>query len=370
MISKLNVQNYKCLTNEQIDMNYLTIFAGGNAVGKSTAIQSILLLKKAFESGQNGEILTNKFFGLNLGLPKDIISKERTSEEICIKIEYGDNKTDEVIFYLEDEITSPLSLKIKNMEDIIIKLVNRDFIFNNGFTYLNTERLGPRIAYDLSSDTILDVGSQGEFTNHVIYKADLLTVNVHQDLIASRSSRFIALCEAWLDIIIPGTQLSIGIFEEINKATIKFKSADLSSDFYLPPSTGFGISYVLPIIVAGLLLSTKENSILVVENPEAHLHPYGQSQIGRFLALIASCGVQVVVETHSEHFVNGARLELATRRQADKMIVNFFTNENKITEIQKINISTLGELDKWPKGFFDQNKIDLRKLLELRLCQN
>ncbi len=74
-------------------------------------------------------------------------------------------------------------------------------------------------------------------------------------------------------------------------------------EFYLPTATGFGITYVLPIIVQALVASTLENSVLIVENPEAHLHPLSQSSLGKFLALVAWSGVQVLVETHSEHII-------------------------------------------------------------------
>ena len=81
-------------------------------------------------------------------------------------------------------------------------------------------------------------------------------------------------------------------------AALKYKN---EGEFYEPTATGFGISYVIPIVVQALVASTMNNSVLIIENPEAHLHPYSQSQLGKFLTLVALNGVQIIVETHSEH---------------------------------------------------------------------
>jgi predicted ATPase len=121
-------------------------------------------------------------------------------------------------------------------------------------------------------------------------------------------------------------------------------------------------SYALPIIVAGLL--TLPGDMLLVENPEAHLHPAGQSKLGRFLANVAGNGTQVVVETHSDHVLNGARLAIAQDNSlpASDMIVNYFDHDGPIS----ININDRGELDHWPTGFFDQIEADLGGLARAR----
>ncbi|WDZ73574.1 AAA family ATPase [Vibrio harveyi] len=56
------------------------------------------------------------------------------------------------------------------------------------------------------------------------------------------------------------------------------------------------------------LLYTRKGGLVIIENPEYHLHPKGQSYLGRLIALTAEAGVQVIVETHSDHLINGMRL--------------------------------------------------------------
>ena len=91
---------------------------------------------------------------------------------------------------------------------------------------------------------------------------------------------------------------------------------DALADRMRPTNMGFGVSYALPVITAGLLAPA--GSLLVVENPEAHLHPAGQSRVGRFLAHLAASGVQVVAETHSDHVLNGVRLAAVEATRARK----------------------------------------------------
>lgn len=137
---------------------------------------------------------------------------------------------------------------------------------------------------------------------------------------------------------------------------------------HAPAHSGFGLTYSLPILVAGLLV--KPGSILIVENPEAHLHPQGQSQIAQFLARVAASGVYVVVETHSDHIINGTRLSCADREhplQSDDVIIHYFDRDNEgAPSVEAIRVNSRGNLSKWPVGFFDQFERDLAEILKKR----
>lgn len=121
---------------------------------------------------------------------------------------------------------------------------------------------------------------------------------------------------------------------------------------------GFGVSYSLPIIVA--LLSAREGDILVLENPEAHLHPRGQRKIGELVALAAANGVQIFMETHSDHVLNGIRLSVRNKKiSSDKVKINYFyeyLSEEGIQKHEKTSPEILedGSLSNWPEGFFDE----------------
>ena len=147
-----------------------------------------------------------------------------------------------------------------------------------------------------------------------------------------------------------------------------------------PTNTGFGISYSLPIIVACLI--AKKDRLLVIENPEAHLHPSAQSKLGYFLGLMANAGVKILVETHSDHIINGIQIAVAKKViDNSKVTINYFYREQKSKDeleeekvlgikqqpaVKSITITEKGELSEWPKGFFDQTQIDFMELNKIR----
>ena len=151
--------------------------------------------------------------------------------------------------------------------------------------------------------------------------------------------------EAWVSEIIRPIRITAQLAADILASTVRFQEQDRYAQMIRPANMGFGVSYALPIIVAGLL--TVPGDLLMVENPEAHLHPAGQSKLGRFLANVASAGAQVIVETHSDHVLNGARIAVAdSTLSASDMIVHYFDRDG----ITEITINEKGELDHWPAG--------------------
>lgn len=355
----------------QEEINDLTILTGSNATGKSSVIQGILISFLAWKNVNNKNIQTRDVYGIDLGLPEAIISEEHDDNSIYlnIKINEVDNN---VILGLPNAEYGDLSFEILNREDIIEKQSDNKNLNKINLFYLNAERIGPRIKGEISHNDTMYVGSKGENTNYTISNMDKIQKldekwKICKELKISEIERFSANCEAWLDVIIPGTKLQVEEDLEMNQSKIKFIN---NGDAYLPTATGFGITYVLPIVVQALIASMYENPILIVENPEAHLHPYSQSAIGKFLALVSLSGVQILIETHSEHVINGCRVQLAHAKSCDKMTTVFFSKKNCNSGYRVIKTLDNGELEEWPEGFFDQNRKDLRKLLEMRKCGN
>ncbi|WRH65629.1 MAG: DUF3696 domain-containing protein [Planktothrix sp. GU0601_MAG3] len=100
----------------------------------------------------------------------------------------------------------------------------------------------------------------------------------------------------------------------------------------------------------------KPETLILIENPESHLHPKGQSHIGELLGIAASCGIQVVVETHSDHVLNGICLAVKRSEINYKDVqIHYFQreqrNEKMATEIISPNIDEDGRIDEWPEGF-------------------
>ncbi|EGO63798.1 AAA family ATPase [Acetonema longum] len=362
MINKLVIKNFKCFGNQVLDFSPLTVLAGGNGAGKSSVIQSLLLLKRSQEIANLNltNIELNGPYCLELGRASAVKSSFDGSNLVRLGIASNDGSEQSFTYRINEDLT-PLTLEIIATER------NNEKKWNH-FRYLNAERIGPRKSQLMQATTDLDVGYKGEFTYFVLSHADTLNRVLPPELMSQpHSGRFSAQVEAWLQTIIPRIELKSEVFHDINVATIKFRSGDSGTDFYMPPATGFGITYVLPIVVAGLLASTEPGCIFIVENPEAHLHPFGQSSIGKFLALLSFYSeTQIIIETHSEHVINGIRLQSAFLNNTDNLIINFFSHEEGVINPKIINVNKYGELSSWPKGFLDQEKIDLRQLLEFK----
>lgn len=128
---------------------------------------------------------------------------------------------------------------------------------------------------------------------------------------------------------------------------------------------GFGISYSLSIIVA--LLSAQPGAIILIENPEAHLHPKGQSKLTELICLAAKSGIQIIVETHSDHVLNGVRKAINSGKiKKEEASVYFFETDDQNTSVtNEIIFSDKGRIVNYKKGFFDQFDNDLDELIGL-----
>jgi predicted ATPase len=104
--------------------------------------------------------------------------------------------------------------------------------------------------------------------------------------------------------------------------------------------------------------------LLLIENPEAHLHPRGQTMLGKLIALGAKCGLQLVIETQSDHLMDGIRLAVKNGDlHTDQVAFHYLsvTTEGE-TQIESPKLHANGKLEYWPKGFFDQTLINRTNL--------
>ena len=163
--------------------------------------------------------------------------------------------------------------------------------------------------------------------------------------------------ESWMARIVRPIQIDAEWFPNTSVTRLRFKTPGLRSEWTRAPNAGFGISYALPIIVAAL--RAEVGGLLLVENPEAHLHPTGQSRIGAFLAQVAADGVQIFLETHSDHVLNGIRVAVADSSAAllpEQVLIHFFRAEDDESPIlQSMELKQTGQLSAWPSGFFRSN---------------
>lgn len=211
----------------------------------------------------------------------------------------------------------------------------------------------------------LNVGFQGEFTGQAIaiVSKNTESISEYKQLPGSDAKTFEKQVEYWMQFIIPETEINVATYDDINQVRIGIRRKGADTAFLHPNNIGFGISYSLPIIVSALI--AEPGCILIIENPEAHLHPLGQSRMGQFIAKMSSSGVQIVIETHSEHIINGIRLAtLNGFTDKSKVTINYLKSAKKV-EIIPLLISENAELTEWPNGFFDQEESDLSTIFKL-----
>ena len=163
----------------------------------------------------------------------------------------------------------------------------------------------------------------------------------------------------WLQKISPGVKFDYRIEEK----------ADVSYSLYdnhRSANVGYGLSYSLPVIVALLTSTLETDSIVLIENPEAHLHPQGQAEMARLICLCVEAGAQVVVETHSDHLFDGVRIYAReSENHFANKVATFWCqlDENRNTQVDCCHIQENGRLDHWPERMFDQFLLDSEKLL-------
>jgi predicted ATPase len=167
----------------------------------------------------------------------------------------------------------------------------------------------------------------------------------------------------WLSYILEGATIQVKGRDNESSVLYMLLNNKNNSYNYKPANVGFGYSYILPLIVTGLI--AKPGETIILENPEAHLHPRAQSRIGEFLTRIASCGIQVFIESHSEHILNSIRVCSLkadfTIKPSDVSIIYF----NEAFGSERLGLTDKGKIPNWPTGFFDQQDIDLSDIFKL-----
>ena len=242
--------------------------------------------------------------------------------------------------------------------------------FGGDLHYVQAERVGPRKSYPLSEVLARrgDLGARGE------YAWNYLNDHAHDPLQAddprradAPGRRLVDIVDHWLQDVSPGAHLSLEAVLAADAVIAGFtfdRPGDVESRRHRATNVGFGLSYVLPVVLA---LLAPPGALCLVENPEAHLHPRGQTKLAELAARAAKAGVQVFVETHSDHFVDGVRIAARDGLidPADAAI-HYFERRDGRAAVSSPAVDADGRLSHWPAGFFDQHDENLAKLLAPR----
>lgn len=380
MISKILIKNFKSLENVNIECSNLNVLTGLNGMGKSSIIQALLLLRQSYERGflQNEGLFLNGDL-VTIGVGKNALYQFADEDEITFDLDflvenelvnnswifaYGTNQAGtEENFYDSDFMSFSEGVKKPN------NLNNLSLFNNNTFRYLNADRW-VKNEYSLSYFQVVrnkSLGIHGEFTAHYLLNYGTNKINAELMYPGTDDNSLQFQVSAWMNDISPGTkvitQRTLG--SDSVRLRYTFEGNGIKTDEITPTNVGFGITYVLPVITA--LLSASPKDILIIENPESHIHPKGQSLIGKLMAYVAATGTQIFVETHSDHVINGIRVAVKGGIRSELIRLHFIKRDsiaNKISSIDETPILDQdGRIDYWPADFFDEWDNNLMELL-------
>lgn len=368
-INKLAIKNFKSLQDVELELGNLTLLAGINSSGKSSFIQALLLLKENKNTLISLKQSRLQGIELNTSLNTGEYSELGNKQQL---LSY--NASDDNIYFSLYTCDKEFQFLIETKSNFDIKQSKGDSealdIFNDScFCYLKTDRATPANDFPYSEDKINHdlIGLQGEYTAHY------LTVKKHQKLEiealkhpSSVTEQLLENVSMWLREISEGVSISATPYPELERVSLsyQYEYGGNTTSHLSPLNVGFGLTYVLPVIVS--ILKSKPGDLIIIENPESHLHPKGQAKIAELCAIAANNDVQVIIETHSDHFLNGLRV--ATKNKvisAEKsQIYYFYKKPDKLnTHARNINIDANGKLTDWPAGFFDEWDNQMDKLL-------
>ena len=386
MLTRIEIRHFKCFTLLKLPLCPLTLLSGANASGKSSAMQPLVLLHQTMREHEWSLRLMLNGSAIRLGAVADVIDQlhgrrsceitlldsdgsyfqwefegERNEMSMSVRRARGetaggygwdvrDSSKHQLFHYLVPQTASG-SPRVESLPHRLLDL-----------TYLTAERLGPRETYPLEDRQHAPVvGPRGEHAVSVLHSGSderVLDKLVVRDVPPTRLRQV----EARMGGFFPGCELRVEKVPRANAVTLGLRTSK-GVDFHRPLHTGFGLTQVLPIVVAAL--SSRQDGLIMIENPEVHLLPAGQAAMGEFLTEVAAAGVQVILETHSDHVLNGIRRAVRNAiLPSDDVALHFFgyrqrDEDESTVQVQSPVLDRDGNIDFWPEGFFDQFDKDM-----------
>jgi predicted ATPase len=376
MLERIRLENFKSSRDVNIRLAPLTLLAGLNSSGKSTLLQAIGILRQSYETNGRTDGLSLSGYLVQLGKYGDLITEGTLGDSVAITVDEagashrwvfsGQSNANQLHF---SEKPSPPPR----------------FVTSSDFQFLQADRIVPQTLYPQAPQRDRDagfLGPRGEYTADFLELAAKRTVGkarshpraglgLNDDLLfkVAPTDGLLDQVAGWLQQLSPGARLNTVALGGTDEVLLQYKYdgkvREASSNYYRPTNVGFGLTYGLPIIVS--CLAAPHGALVLLENPEAHLHPQGQAALGELIARCASDGVQIIVETHSDHLLNGVRLAVkAGLLDKGDTVLHFFSRSVETGEafVQSPAILANGRLSNWPVGFFDQWDKDVDALLE------
>jgi predicted ATPase len=387
MIKKITIQNFKSLENVTLNCSNLNVLTGLNGMGKSSVIQALLLLRQSHERGllQEGLALNGEL--VQIGTVKDALFEFAIKEELNFDIDFlinekiiskswffirdinDPNSTEEEKAYIGSDFMPHSTNSDVESNRNLNELINIPLFNHKTFKYLNADRW-VRNEYETSDFNVVrnkSLGKHGQYTSHYLNYFGANPITKELLFPKTNTNELAYQVSAWMNEISPGTKVVTERIAGSDSIKLRyiFEGDVVNTNELKPLNVGFGITYVFPILVA--LLSSRKGDVLIIENPESHVHPKAQSVLGKLMSKVAETGVQIFIETHSDHILNGIRVGIKNGVSKDLVKLFFFTRvkerEKIYSDFQTPNLDQDGRIDFWPDNFFDEWDTNLVELL-------
>lgn len=433
MITSLSLENFKSFkTLDNLKIRPLTILLGRNSCGKSSIIQSLLLLKQTISEENDSDLNVEgkylKFSNLkdiSYGVPK--INQACIAYKIGIgsgrdfaniNIEFKNKKNEDSyvprlskFIYFNDKLNinfmniNKNSLS-NNMSDILLDIkknkkfkdikINgkletnfKNFIpvhvnlhgqknfafpifiaFENTLIdvfyqdlkkikYLSPIRANPERIYIHYSNNALDISENGGNSAHVLWSKK----NEMVDFDGQKIKLLDALHKC-IEVLGLGQEISSEkISDMVFQIGLKIKNSNSAVSL---ADVGFGYSQVLPVILLGLL--NNNDNLLLIEQPEIHLHPSSASKLADLFLSFIKDKKKFIIETHSQELINKLRLRVIQDPSLKELInIVFIDQDENGTQIKQFEIDENGMFPEWPNGFLDESENLAREILLARV---
>ena len=427
MLRRMTLTNFKCWRELDVELAPITLFFGTNSSGKTAILQSLLMLKQTADNLNKNQHL---YFGngerslVDLGSYRDLVFSHGIGNGIAMSLSWvkegpilskrtgaiwasdlehhydrGKSIDYEVEWRMDNGIyISELAYKTQTNDGQTnqVKVRRREdgsyvhVLPNLGSKWEQSTKSAPESCYGLPLDSDLSGGEYGrEFLQlmRCLYYLGPLRVHPKRHYLwtGNRFGHFVEPDGSdTIQFLIGQTQDDARLLTEVARHLVKtgvaddfqVRSIDERQRLYEAVVTiggiesalldvGFGVSQVLPVIT--MLLSAPEGSIILLEQPELHLHPNAQAALADLMLNAAEeRNIQLIIESHSEHILR--RLQ----RRIAEVEAEFATPENikmyfcqpgeNGSTAQEVKVDDYGQIANWPENFMGDISGDLHEM--------
>ena len=402
MITELKAQNFKSWQDTgALQFAPLTGLFGANSSGKTSILQVLLMLKQTVE--QPSDWNEPLYFGdeealVNLGSFDDIIHRPANDSSLKISVSWKSSTVADINKYIRSynlnlEALSPSQRYQDRSEEIsfstnIVRSAMNNFYYETDLYRLNVEQPELFRCYGLcgGQTQTVEISSrfEEEFENlfsRILYLGPLREHPRPRYTWAGDHPKGIGQeGEKAISALLSGRIRHLSIDEQILNWLQRLELID-TYDLHPLSDTGrdyeflvkkykdgpevrltdvgFGVSQILPVLI--LCYYAPEGSILILEQPEAHLHPKVQSELADVLIdVVKNRNVQIILESHSAHLLHRLQRRIAEEDiSADQTAFYFCQINDGTSEIERLKVDEYGNIRNWPQNFFGDDMGDL-----------